>query len=196
MSASVDLGTRRHRLTVGDYYNMAKTGILKIDDRVELIEGEIIDMTPIGSRHAATVDRLNHLILPTLASRAIVRVQQPVGLSDWSELVPDIAVVAFRSDFYESAHPTPADIRLLIEVADSSLAYDRDFKLPLYARHGIREVWLLDIEAKALRIFRSPVGNAYEQSFAAPDLHRMVIESIADTPLDLSIIFARDGVTG
>lgn len=195
MSAIVDLGTRRHRLTVRDYYTMAEAGILKVDDRVELIEGELLDRTPIGSRHAAAVDRLNHLLLPRLSNRAIIRVQQPVRLSDQCEPEPDIAVVAFRADFYESAHPTPADIYLLIEVADCSLVYDRDLKLPLYARCGIPEVWLLDIESNVLRIFRSPVGDTYEQNFSASDLDRLVIGSIADIPLDLSSIFPRKGAT-
>lgn len=190
MSAIVDINNRRHRLTVHDYYRMAEAGILKAHDRVELIDGELIDMTPIGSRHAAAVDRLNHLLLPALSKRAIVRVQQPVRLSDLSEPEPDIAVVAIRSDFYESAHPKPADIYLLIEVADSSLPYDRDLKLPLYARHGVKEVWLADIESKTLRVYRSPAREGYAQSFVAPDLRRMVIESVADKPLDLSKIFS------
>ena len=191
MPAGVDISARRHRLTVHDYYRMAEVGILNADHRVELIEGEIISMTPRGSRHAAAVDRLNHLLLPALSHRAIIRVQQPVRLGDLSEPEPDIAVVAIRSDFYELAHPRPDDLYLLIEVADSSFQYDRDFKLPLYARHGVKEVWLVDIEAKTLRVSRSPAYAGYVQNFIAADLRRMMIESLADVLLDLSNIFRR-----
>ncbi len=190
MPALVNTNNRRHRLTVNDYYRMAETGILTADDKVELIDGELIDMTPIGSRHAALVDRLNHLLLPALSRFAIVRVQQPVRLSDVSEPEPDIAVVLIRADFYESAHPKPDDIYLLIEVADSSLPYDRDLKLPLYARHGVREVWLVDIESKTLRMFRSPTRDGYARDFLAPDLRCMEIESLAGTFVDLSTIFS------
>lgn len=186
MPAMVDIDNRRHRLTVRDYYRMAEAGILKAEDKVELIDGEIINMTPIGSRHAAAVDRLNHLLLPALSGRAIIRVQQPIRLSDLSEPEPDIAVVAIRADFYEAAHPRSEDIHLLIEVADSSLQYDRDLKIPLYARHGVREVWLADIESKTFRAFRTPLDDGYKQSFVACDLRRVVIEAIADVTLDLS----------
>ncbi|MBI2801761.1 MAG: Uma2 family endonuclease [Gammaproteobacteria bacterium] len=154
------------------------------------IQGEIISTTPIGSRHAAAVDRLNHLLLPALSHRAIIRVQQPVRLSDLSETEPDIAVVAMRSDFYDLAHPRPGDLYLLIEVADSSHHYDRDLKLPLYARHGVKEVWLVNIEAKILRVSRSPAHADYEQSFIAPDPRHMMIESLSDILLDLSTIFS------
>ena len=118
---------------------MAEAGILTADDRVELLDGEIVEKTPIGSRHAAAVDRLTNALTRTLADRAIVRVQNPIRLSERSELQPDLALLRPRPDFYEHAHPGPADVVLVIEVAETSGDVDRLVKVPLYARAGIPE---------------------------------------------------------
>jgi Uma2 family endonuclease len=134
-----------HRFTVDDYHAMARAGVLRDDDRVELIEGEIVDMTPIGSRHAAVVDLLTRWLVMGCGTRAIVRVQGPVRLGAHSEPQPDLLVLEPRDDFYQRKPPTGDDVLLLIEVADSSLQYDQAVKLPLYARAGVREVWLVDL---------------------------------------------------
>jgi Uma2 family endonuclease len=152
---------KRHRLTVDDYGRMGEAGVFAPDARVELIDGEVIDMAPIGTRHAAAVTRLDRLLQRAVGDRAIVRSQNPLRLGDRSEPEPDLLLLLPRADFYASAHPAAGDVLLLIEVADSSVRYDREVKLPLYARHGIAEVWLVDLEAGMLRFFRGPQGERY-----------------------------------
>ena len=151
----------RHRLTVDSYYRMAEAGILPPEQRTELIDGEIIDMASIGSRHAAMVRRLGLLIDTAASGRLEVRSQNPIRLGLHSEPEPDLLVVVWRSDFYALAHPTPADTKLLIEVADSTLRYDLQIKLPLYARHGVPEVWIIDLEGGQLLRHRQPQGETY-----------------------------------
>lgn len=152
---------RRHRLTVEDYHRMGEAGILSEDTRVELIEGDLVDMAPIGSRHAGTVSALNDVLAMALHGRAIVAVQSPVTLSDQSEPQPDVAILKFREDYYRSAHPGPADVLLLIEVADTSAAYDRGIKVDLYARHGIPEAWLVDLLTMRLEVYHGPEAGEY-----------------------------------
>lgn len=151
----------RHRFTVDDYYKMAENGVLTEDSRVELIEGEIVDMPPIGPGHSASVDRGGDRLRAILGRRAAIRTQQPLRLGLRSEPQPDLAVVRRRDDFYTSAHPTPADVLLVVEVADTSLAYDRETKGPLYARHGIGEYWILNLPDRQLEVYREPAGDGY-----------------------------------
>lgn len=154
---------RRRRFTIDEYHRMGEIGILGDDARVELIEGEIIEMTPIGSRHSGTVGRIQHLFSMRLTTRALVWVQNPLLLVRLqSEPEPDVMLLAPRSDFYASGHPEPPDVRLLVEVADSSLPYDRRTKLPLYARAGVAEAWLIDLDASQLEIHRRPGGSRYD----------------------------------
>ena len=166
---------RRHRYTVDEYYRMGQSGILKQGDRVELIEGEIVDMVPAGSAHVGIVNRLNRLLVQVLGDRAIVSVQNPVRLSAFSEPEPDIALLRPRDDFYSGAHPGPTNVLLIIEVSDSSLDYDRDVKLPLYARHEIPVVWLIDIQRKQLLVFRSPTREGYRDQlvFTSSEVSRV-----------------------
>jgi Uma2 family endonuclease len=162
--ASADpVAGRRHRLSVEDFHHMGEAGLFAPEARVELIEGEIIDMTPIGSAHASRVMRLADLLTTQLHAKAVVAVQSPVRLDDRSEPQPDLALLRYREDFYAAAHPGPADILLLIEVADTTARFDREVKIPLYARHGIPEVWLLDLEADAMRVYREPQSGAYRE---------------------------------
>jgi Uma2 family endonuclease len=154
---------RRHRLTVNQYHRMAEAGVLAPDARVELIDGEIVDMAPIGSRHGSAVKRLNQLLMDAVGKAAIVAVQDPVRLGDSSEPQPDLMLLARRDDFYEAAHPVAADVLLLVEVSDSTARYDSVVKLALYARHGIREVWIVDLDNHVLRVCRKPVGDAYTE---------------------------------
>ena len=181
--------TTRHRLTVADFHRMADVGIFQEDDRVELIEGEIIDMAPIGSGHAGTVMALNRLLARALGDRAIVLVQSPVVLPEHSEPEPDLALLRPRQDFYRSGHPLPGDILLIIEVADTRLAYDRDVKIPLYARHGIPEVWLVDLEDRRLHVYTSPSASGYLECriLAAPGM--LAPAELPACPVDLSGLF-------
>ncbi len=140
---------------------MLAGGILAEDDRVELINGEIIEMAPIGSRHAACVKRLNALFSRHIGDRAVIGVQDPVRLGDYSEPQPDLVLLRPRSDYYAGGHPGPEDILLLVEVAESSAEYDRQVKLPLYARHGVREAWLVDLAGEAVEVYREPAPAGY-----------------------------------
>lgn len=140
---------------------MAQAGILAEDDRLELIDGDLIDMTPIGSRHAGAVKRLASLLGSAVREAAIVSVQDPVQLDRYSQPQPDLALLRPRADFYAQSHPQPADVLLIVEVAEASLDYDRDVKVPLYARHNIPEVWLLDVAGRCLTVYRAPGPDGY-----------------------------------
>nr|WP_240905751.1 Uma2 family endonuclease [Thiorhodococcus mannitoliphagus] len=151
----------RHRYTVDDYYRMAESGILAPDARVELIEGEIVDMPPIGAPHAALVTMLQNRLIAAIGARALARIQNPIRLDSRNEPEPDIALVRNRSGHYRDRHPGPADVLLLVEVADSSLRYDRDVKMALYARFGIPETWLVNLADATLTAFRAPGPQGY-----------------------------------
>ena len=153
----------RRRFTVDEYYRLAETGILTSEDRVELLDGEIIEMVPIGSQHAAHVKRLNSLISRALGDAVIVAVQDPIRLDRFSEPEPDIAVLHPRDDFYASAHPGPDDVFLVIEVADSSFEFDRTRKIPLYAEHGVPCVWLLNLQDDTIETFEQPESGEYQR---------------------------------
>ena len=188
MSHTAADGPRRHRLTVADYYRMGEVGILAPDARVELIDGEIIDMAPPGDPHAGTVDQLALLLGQAVAGHAHVRVQNPLWLDKHSEPQPDVAVLKPLADFYKSRRPRPPDTLLVVEVADTSLRFDRDDKIPLYARHGIPEVWLVDLRARRL-IYREPQQGTYA-SIDRPDLGTpLEIAALPETHLDLSTLF-------
>jgi len=150
----------KHAFTVSEFERMAETGILSEDDRVELIEGEIIEMSPIGSRHAACVDRFNEFIA-RLRLNVIVRVQSSIQLDDYSQPQPDLALLRRRDDFYSSSLPRPADVLLVIEVADTTLQYDRFMKLPASALAGIPEAWLANRPADRIEMYAEPVDGAY-----------------------------------
>jgi Uma2 family endonuclease len=166
-----------HRFDVDDYYRMAAAGILGPKDRVELIEGEIVDMAPIGSAHSGKLYRLTGLV-GRLATdgRVIASVQCPLRLDRRNEPQPDLMLLRPRPDFYESSHPTAADVLLLVEVADSSLAYDRGPKLALYARHGVPEVWIVDLVGRAVEVCRQPSREGYAE-------RRQVTEGMATPTL-------------
>jgi Uma2 family endonuclease len=152
---------KRRLFTVQEYHLMSEAGVFSDRERVELIEGEIIQMAAIGRRHAARVDRLAEFFGDRVRTRAIIRVQNPISIGDRSEPQPDIALVQRRADFYEESLPNSEDVLLLVEVADSTVNYDRDVKVPNYARSGIQEVWLWDLEANCLEVYRDPTVNAY-----------------------------------
>jgi Uma2 family endonuclease len=151
----------RRALTVAEYHLMGKAGILTEDDRVELIEGQLIAMSPIGSAHSGTVNALAHRLFRAVGDRGVVAVQNPVQLDDLSEPQPDFSVLKPRDDFYRQATPRPDEILLIIEVADSSLVYDRNVKRSLYARHGIPEFWIVNLAAGEVEVCRGPEGEQY-----------------------------------
>src|SRR5262249_19879065 len=156
------LAATRRRFTLEEYHRMGETGILADDPRIELIAGAIVVREPTGSRHAGSVDRIAHVFFSRLAGGAIVRIQNPVAFPDeMSELQPDVTLLRPRTDFYASAHPGAGDVLLLIEVADATLRLDRRVKIPLYARSGISEAWLLDLSAERVEVFRQPMGGHY-----------------------------------
>jgi Uma2 family endonuclease len=146
---------------VAEYYQMVKAGILREDDRVELIEGEIIQMPSIGSPHASCVKRANRLFNRSVGDAVVMSIQDPVQLSDYSEPVPDVVVLRPRGDFYAESHPTAADVLLLIEVSDTTLRYDQGTKVPLYAREGVPEVWVVDLNGQRLWVYREPSPTGY-----------------------------------
>lgn len=149
-------GLRRHRFSVDDYYRMAEAGILPPSARVELLAGEVIDVSPIGSPHASCVDRISALLAARLQGRVQVRVQNPVRLDESSEPEPNLALLRPREDFYAARHPGPHDVLLIVEVSDTSLWVDRRIKAPLYAAAGIPELWLVDLRAGELLVHRGP----------------------------------------
>jgi Uma2 family endonuclease len=152
----------RHRFSVQHYYQLGDAGILSNEDRVELVDGEIIDMSPIGIRHASCVDKLVDLLTHLPRKDWILRVQSPIRLDGHSEPQPDITLLKRRSDFYRSTPPTPADVLLVIEVSDTSIGYDRGVKLPLYARAGVPEVWLVDLTTDRIEIYSQPLNGTYQ----------------------------------
>jgi Uma2 family endonuclease len=163
MSAQTESWPRPHRLTVHDYYRMAEVGLLSPDDRTELIEGEIVDMPPIGSEHAFGVTLLTERLLRAVGDSAVVRVQQPVRFMPRSEPQPDFALVRRTADAYRHAHPVAKDVLLLIEVSESTLRYDLEVKARLYATHGIPEYWVVDLVNRRIVRHRTPGRAAYAQ---------------------------------
>ncbi|RMH90903.1 MAG: Uma2 family endonuclease [Calditrichaeota bacterium] len=149
------------RFTVEEFYRMGEAGIFTEDDRVELIEGEIIEMSPIGKRHAVCVARLTGLFGQLAEKRFIVWVQNPLPLNAYSEPQPDITLLKFRSDFYAQKDIEPADVLLIIEVSDTTLEYDREVKIPLYARAGIPESWVIDLAHEAVEVYSQPEEGEY-----------------------------------
>lgn len=153
----------RHLFTVDEYHRMAQGGVFGEDDRVELIEGEIIEMIPIGSRHAAAVKRLNAILSQRIGAHVLVGVQDPIRLGEHSEPQPDLTLLRPREDFYASGHPGPEDILLVVEVVEASAQCDREIKLPLYARYDIPEVWLADLEGGVVEVYREPSPEGYRR---------------------------------
>ena len=156
----------KYRFTVEEYYRMGEIGIFPPDVRVELVDGEIRRMPPIDPPHASIVDRLTVLLAARLVGVAHLRVQGPIHLDNYNEPQPDLTVMRFRDD-YSRQHPTPDDVLLAIEVADTSLRYDRDEKMPRYGRAGIPESWLVDVQAGTITVFTEPHAGGYGQERVA-----------------------------
>jgi Uma2 family endonuclease len=158
-------------LSVQDYHRMVEAGILAADERVELIEGQLYKMAAKGTAHSAAVTRIDRVLSRLLAGKALLRFQDPVQLSDFSEPEPDVAVVQLDPLDYEDHHPTPGEVFWLIEVADTTLRRDRDLKVPVYGRSGIREYWILDVQERCLYVYREPgtTGYGLQQTLSEQD---------------------------
>ena len=191
MATAVDtpVTLQRRLFTVAEYARMLTAGILSEDERVELIDGEVRVMSPIGPRHAALVDRLTRLLV-LLCTPSIVRVQSSIQLNDYTEPQPDLAVLQPRDDFYATAHPLAAEVLLVIEVADTSIAYDRDEKLPRYAMSGIPEVWLIDLNQQVVEQYTQPRNGKYRNKLSLERGDTLMAQSVPDLRLAVDSLFA------
>ena len=158
----VAIQLRPRRFTAAEYNQMIEAGVFGQDERLELIDGEIVEMSPIGDRHAACVRRLNELLGQLCFGRAIVDVQDPIVVGVEYAPQPDLALLRPRADYYASHTPTAIDCMLVIEVADSSAEFDRQIKMPRYARGGVAELWLVDLERDVVVVYQNPMGDSYQ----------------------------------
>ena len=183
--------TARRKFTREEYHRMGEVGILKPDDRVELIRGEIIEMSPIGRRHVAFVDNLTQLLVIALAGRAIVSVQSPIALSDDTEPEPDFKVLRRRAVRYKDREAWAEDALLVIEVAETSLRYDRTTKRELYAEAGVPEYWVVNTVSEEIEVYRAPDGARYRDVTRISGLDATVtVQAFPDVTLRLADIFA------
>ena len=189
MSVAMKDLPRRHGITVDEFYRMFETGEIAPDARVELIEGEIIDMPVPGTRHSAMDSRLNEMLISAVGRRALVRPGGAVHLDNMSEPQPDFSLVARREDYYVEHHPTPAETFLAIEVSDTRLSFDLGRKRALYARHGVTELWVIDVKRARLHCFRRPSGDDYLETSVLEAPRTMSIEKLPGITLDTSSLF-------
>ena len=187
---ALEVATTRRRFTRAEYYRMAEVGILGEDDRVELIKGEIVQMSPIGRLHKAFVGNLSQLLAVRFADRAVVWTQNPIILTDDSEPQPDLAVLRRRTPSYRARDAYAEDVLLLIEVADTSLTYDRTTKLHLYAQAGIPEYWIVDCTNETIEVYRNPGPHGYRDATRAAGAATLSLQAFPDVELRLAEIFA------
>lgn len=174
----------RRRFTLEEYHRLGETGIIHEDERVELVEGEIVEMSPIGWPHASIVARLTMLLARRFGDRAIVWVQNPLALpGQASEFQPDLALLKSRPDFYRSTGVEPDDALLVVEVMDSSVAYDRRVKLPIYARGGVPEVWLVNVNRNTVEVWRNPMPDGYREQRLVDRAGTIAALAFPDVPL-------------
>ena len=181
----------RRNLSVDEFHRMGEAGILGEDDRIELIDGEMIEKAPFGPLHAAQVNILSSLLVRTVGERAIVSIQNPIALLPQNEPQPDIALLRQRADRYRSSLPSAADVLIIVEVADTTLRYDRDIKIPLYARHGIPEVWIVDLQGESVLVYRQPGPDGYGEVSTAPREGTLSPHALPDVALDLAELWRR-----
>ena len=181
----------RYRFTVTEYYAMGDAGIFTEDDPVELLDGDIIVLPPVQPWHAASVDQFNHLMLPPLQGRAIVRVQGPTHLNDISEPQPDVLLLRWRDDFYREGHPGPTHILLLIEISDTSVDYDRNTKLSAYARAGIPEVWIVSRQDRRIESYSEPSEGTYSKVKHTVPTETIAPQAFPDVALEVGRFFTQ-----
>jgi Uma2 family endonuclease len=177
--------TAVRRLTVQDYHQMAEAGIFRADERVELLNGSLISMSAKGTAHSSATTRTRKLLEARLGERVLLRVQDPVQLDDYSEPKPDIAIVALDPLEYADHHPKPSEIFLLIEVADTSLAFDLDTKALAYARSGIPDYWVLDVQSRKLYVLRSPTEQGYQSEVILAEMTQIAPLAFPDCVLEI-----------
>jgi Uma2 family endonuclease len=181
----------KHRFTVQDYYRMAETGVLRPDARVELLDGEIIDRSPIGPFHGGVTNYLNEIFTAASKRRWVTAVQNPVRLDNHSESQPDLVLLKPSPDFYRRQHPQPADVHLLIEVSDSSLATDHEAKLPAYGRSGITEVWIVNLIDQTVEVYCEPHFNGYGSKTVLRAGDKAEPKSFPDAAVDVAELLKR-----
>jgi Uma2 family endonuclease len=180
---------QRHAISVEEYLRMGEAGVFAPEAHLELIEGEIIEMAPIGSLHAGTVAILDRLLGRTAGDLALVWVQNPLIVGEQSVPQPDLALLKPRADSYTRSHPIAADVLLVVEVADTTLAFDLGTKVPLYARAGIVEAWVVDLPARALRVFRHPGASGYGSSFAVSGEAKVNPAALPEVAITVAALF-------
>jgi Uma2 family endonuclease len=179
---------RKHLTNLDEWRRLGEAAIFPPDSRLELIEGEILEMAPIGFNHAGHVMRLINFFAPLIAGKAIVNAQNPLQLGDLSEPEPDFMLLKPNPDFYSLRHPVASDVLLMIEVADSSLAFDQNQKQRLYALHGIPEYWLLNLNDNCLEVYRRPHGELYEEKTTLRTGDSISLSQLPDVTVQLSDI--------
>ncbi len=190
MSTSFELGYKKHLTHIDEWRKMADAGVFSSDSRIELINGEILEMSPIGSQHSGCINRLNHLLSRTISDQAIISIQNPLDLGDFSQPQPDLMLLKPSADYYASQHPKADDVLLLIEVADSSLPFDQNQKLQLYALHGVSEYWLINLTKPCLEIYRKPGDGVYQEKMTLFSSDRISLLHRPDIEIQMSDILA------
>jgi len=185
------LAPTKHRFNVKEYYRMAETGVLRPDSRVELLNGEIIDMSPIGPFHGGVTNYLIEIFTAASKGRWMTSVQNPVRLDDHSEPQPDLVLLKPSPDFYRRQHPQPADVHLLIEVSDSSLTTDREAKLPAYGRAGIAEVWIVNLIDQTVEVYREPHFTGYGAKTILRAGDQAAPQAFTDVTVDVTELLKR-----
>ena len=185
------LAPAKHRFNVNEYYRMAETGVLKPDARVELLNGEIIDMSPIGPFHGGVTNFLNGILAAACKGRWTMAIQNPVHLDDHSEPQPDLLLLKPSPDFYRKRHPQPEDVFLLIEVSDTSLTTDREDKLPAYGRAGIPEVWLINLADLSIEVYREPHFTGYGSKTIVRAGEKVSPQAFPDATVDVAELLKR-----
>ncbi len=179
-----------HKFDVKQYHRMGETGILNPEYHLELIEGEVVVMSPIGLKHMVTINRLNRFLGKRVGDRGILSIQNPIRLNDYSEPQPDVVILRLQDDMYAGKFPEAEDVLLLIEVADSSLKSDREVKLPLYAKHQIPDVWIANLESDVLEIYRQPENGIFSQKIVISQKDKQFLPlAFSDLFLTLSDIY-------
>jgi Uma2 family endonuclease len=182
---------QRHPITAQEYLRMGEAGVFGPEARLELIEGEIVEMAPIGSAHASTVRRLDRLFGRRAGDLALVSVQSPLVIGERSVPQPDVALLKPRADDYYGSHPSAADALLVIEVSDTTLRFDLSTKIALYARAGIAEAWVVDVEGRVVRVFRDPDPSGYRTSFTVSGDQDISLVSLPEVALTAADLFPR-----
>lgn len=188
MSANLE-HPHKHPISAAEYLRMGRGGVFSPEARLELIEGEIIEMAPTEPPHAGLVKLLNRLLGQRVGHKAVVSIQDPVILSDRSVPQPDVALLEPRADLYRSSHPEAQDVRLVIEVADTTLGFDLRHKVPLYARGGIAELWVVDVNERVIHVFRDPGEAGYGTSLVVRPGERLACVALPEAAVEVGELF-------